>query len=98
MTPADLNNLKLLAEYLAAYGVPGGMALVLLIWLRSNADKTRDPASEVLASLTDLRAEMKEVRRGVDDMDSRLIRVETRQEMLMGGTVQHFTDRTIPPR
>ena len=96
MTPADLTAVKAIAEYLAAYGVPGGIALALWIWLRSNAGKTKDPASDVLTALRDMRADMKEIRRGVDDMDTRLTRVETRQEMLLG--VQHFTDRTIPPR
>ena len=99
MTLTELPIAKALMEYLAAFGVPGAVVLLLLIGLRSGGGKPRDPAADLLESMKDLRAEVKEVRRGVDDMDSRLIRVETRQEMLLGqGEIRHWSDRTIPPR
>lgn len=92
------SEIKALFELMLAGGLPGALALYVLIeWGRSRG-KVRDPAADVLDALAGIRSDLKEVRSGVDDMDTRLTRVETRQEMLLGPEVQHWSGRTIPPR
>lgn len=85
-------EVKFITDLAAALGVPGGIIVALWMVYQSNRGKAKDPAADVLDALT-------KIEDAVDAIDSRLIRVETRQEMLLGrGVVQHHTDRTMPPR
>lgn len=95
MTPAEI---KTIMEIAAAGGVPGTIVIVLIITYYRNREDRKDPASEVLASLEKMNASLAGLNSTVDAIDTRLTRVETRQDMMLDHRIQHFTDRTTPPR
>ena len=64
-------EVKFITDLAAALGVPGGIIVALWMVYQSNRGKAKDPAADVLDALT-------KIEDAVDDIDSRLIRVETR--------------------
>ena len=89
-TAEAISTAKLVSEYAAAFGIPGILGLGLFAWIVRNKGKHPDASADVVAAIN-------RIERTVTDIDKRVVRVEARQDMMIGGRVTHWSEKTNPP-
>lgn len=92
---SDPVTLKTIEAIVASYGLPG-LLVFWMVWQHTRTPARSDPSSQLLSAVTDTQINVKIILAQNEALEKRLKRVEEWQDRK--DSVQHFTDRTIPPR